>query len=95
MRTMGLLVCVIGLSFGQSSSHPTFDVSAVRMYPARSTVASGVQGFQKSPDGLRAIHVALRGCLQWAYSTSTVPPGLRMRATILRPKLRDPFQTQR
>jgi len=68
MRTMGLLVCVIGLSFGQSSSRPTFDVSAVRMYPAGSTVAPGVQGFQKSPDGFRAIHVTLRGCLQWAYS---------------------------
>jgi uncharacterized protein (TIGR03435 family) len=37
------------------------------MYPPGAVVAPGVQGFEQSPDGLRATHVALRGCLQWAY----------------------------
>src|SRR5580658_3086113 len=34
MRTLLPLACVVGLSFGQSAPHPTFEVAAVRMYPA-------------------------------------------------------------
>lgn len=72
MRTLALLWFLAGLSLGQSAPRPRFDVAAVRMYPAGAVVAPGAQGFEQSRDGLRATHVTLRGCLQWAYGIADV-----------------------
>ena len=72
MRTVALLLFLAGLSLGQTSPRPRFDVAAVRMYPAGAVVAPGAQGFEQSPEGVRATHVTLRGCLQWAYGIANV-----------------------
>ena len=44
-----------------------FDVASIKMYAPGATVAPGAQGFAVTPDGIRATHVTIRGCLQWAY----------------------------
>ncbi len=70
--TLALVSFLAGLSFGQTAPRARFDVAAVRMYPAGAVVAPGAQGFEQSPEGVRATHVTLRGCLQWAYGIANV-----------------------
>jgi uncharacterized protein (TIGR03435 family) len=55
-------------AFGQTASRPGFEVASVKMYAPDASVPPGAQGFSMSPDGIRAVHVTIRGCLQWAYN---------------------------
>jgi uncharacterized protein (TIGR03435 family) len=55
-------------AFGQLATHrPTFEVATIRIYPWGQAVPPEAQGLSMSENGIRATHVALRGCLQWAY----------------------------
>jgi uncharacterized protein (TIGR03435 family) len=72
MRVLALFTCLAGSSFGQSGSDRHFEVAVVRMYPPGAIVPLGAQGFQVASDGLRAAHLAVRGCLQWAYNIADV-----------------------
>jgi uncharacterized protein (TIGR03435 family) len=55
------------IALGQTSPRPRFEIASIRMYPAGSVVPPETQGLVVSPDGIRATHVVLRGCLQGAY----------------------------
>jgi hypothetical protein len=80
MRRAALLAGLAAYSFGHAvPPPPAFEVAVVRMYPPGAVVAPGVQGLEQSPDGLRATHVALRGCCSgpvasW-MSTALLPAG--------------------
>jgi uncharacterized protein (TIGR03435 family) len=68
LRRFSLVILMITSAFGQASAHrPTFEVASIKMHPPGSPFRPESQGFTMSPDGIRAIHVTLRGCLQWAY----------------------------
>ncbi len=68
LRSPALVALIAGLAFGQAPTpRPAFEVATVRMYPHDNPFRPEAQGFAMSPDGVRATHVALRGCLQWAY----------------------------
>ncbi len=69
LRRMGLKVLIAIPVFGQAAAQrPSFEVASIRIYPAGSPFRPESQGFTMSPDGIRATHVTLRGCLQWAYN---------------------------
>jgi uncharacterized protein (TIGR03435 family) len=67
-KTRIFLVPVIAsIALGQPRLGPRFEVASIRIYPAGSVVPPETQGLVVSPDGIRATHVVLRGCLQGAY----------------------------
>jgi uncharacterized protein (TIGR03435 family) len=68
LRSLALFSLMIGSAFSQSPDpRPSFEVATVRMYPSGSPFRPESQGLTRSPDGFRATHVTLRGCLQGAY----------------------------
>jgi uncharacterized protein (TIGR03435 family) len=74
---VALAFLISACTFGQPAiRRPAFEVAAIRIYSAGQIVPPESQGFSISPDGIRATHVALRGCLQWAYDIVDVsgPP---------------------
>jgi uncharacterized protein (TIGR03435 family) len=65
---MGFLALVANSAFGQAAApRPAFSVASVKIYQPAAPFKAESQGFSMSPDGIRATHVTLRGCLQWAY----------------------------
>jgi uncharacterized protein (TIGR03435 family) len=68
LTTIGFLGLAATFASGQGAAQrPAFSVASVKMYQPGAPFQAESQGFSRSPDGVRATHVTLRGCLQWAY----------------------------
>ncbi|MBV8844528.1 MAG: TIGR03435 family protein [Bryobacterales bacterium] len=75
MRRVAFAALLATVGFAQSD-RPEFEVASVKMYAPGTSVSPESQGFSTTPDGIRAVHVTMRGCLQWAYNIVDVsgPP---------------------
>jgi uncharacterized protein (TIGR03435 family) len=67
MRRLSLILSAAHLLAQTPDVRPKFEVAVVKTYEPGATVPPEAQGLVVSPDGIRATHVTLRGCLQRAY----------------------------
>src|SRR5215469_11208574 len=72
VKRVGLAaLATAAMTLGQPA-RTEFEVASVKIYAPDATVPAESQGFTFSPDGVRGVHITVRGCLQWAYNIADV-----------------------